>query len=393
MVAVSALILLVLHELTLDPTEPRFIPARDHFVPGKYSWMSYDFLSPSPFEGGKMWVGVGSSNEYHQFFFEIENRRILGELINAAPVFFNRDQNKLLCVQRALADTNAVRRVLMDLVARFSLSRRRIFHAGEDRESFWVIDLKHNSATRLGRAYQWPGAGSSFQPSPEFRHGFNKPTGSFNLPELFICDLEKDGFWKEPVDGNPVGWWDSQSILIKATNDDVVLYDVETRKTSPFLTVHQLRTFFAHAGLTNDPGAANAFFIWNGRENQFYLSDADKRWSVQESYLVKIDRPDGALKLLDPHFKFEWSDHFDADGAHYLYSGLKSGETNSAVYLRDTKTGRVRELAPPDPNHLNDFSIPRFYSGEVIYMRGNCLWQIGLDGNNNRRLFPPEGMP
>jgi hypothetical protein len=93
--------------------------------------------------------------------------------------------------------------------------------------------------------------------------------------------------------------------------------------------------------------------------------------------------------LIDPHFKFEWSDHFDATGNYYLYSGRDAGQTNSAVYLRDLKTGRTRELVPPDANHTNDFSIPQFHGQEVIYVRSNALWEIGLEGSGNRRLFPP----
>jgi len=52
------------------------------------------------------------------------------------------------------------------------------------------------------------------------------------------------------------------------------------------------------------------------------------------------------------------------------------------------KTRQTRELVPPDPTTKN-FSLPDLYRGEVIYMRSNALWEIKLDGSNNRRLFPP----
>jgi hypothetical protein len=389
-VFVLALLILLLNLLVIDPTEPCFIPGSGNSIPGNYSFLHYDFLSPSPFEGGRMWVSVVWTNRLvHTFLLDIEGDSILGELVHARPVFFNRDQTKLLCSQRTPGATNALWRSLKDLPARIF---NRPSHAFEDSETFWVIDLKGNSVTRLGRGYQASGAGSSFWPSPGFRYGFNKPTGSLHLPEILICDIEHNTFRKERVDGWPIGWWDDQRILFKDKNKDLVLYDVEARKTSAFLPLRTLQKSFVEAGLANDAGAANAFCMWNGQQNDFYLTEGDKRWSAEESYLIKIERP-GQLKLLEPHFKFEWSDHFDASSTYYLYSGRERGQTNSAVYVRDLKTGKTRELIPPDPNRTNDFSLPNFYGTDVIYQRSNSLWRIRLGGSQNRRLFRPQAAP
>jgi hypothetical protein len=97
--------------------------------------------------------------------------------------------------------------------------------------------------------------------------------------------------------------------------------------------------------------------------------------------------------LIDPRFKFEWSDHFDASGSYYLYSGRERGQTNGAVYVRDLRARTTRELVPPDTNRTNDFSLPNFYGTDVIYIRSNSLWRIKLDGSQNRRLFPPQAVP
>jgi hypothetical protein len=386
-VLVSALVIFLLNWILIDPRAPSFIPASGNINLGNYSWSYYDSISPSPFEGGRMWVTVVSTNRMAQtFLLDIERDAILGELAHASPAFFNRDQTKLLCGQRTKATSNALWRSLKDLPARIFSHRS---HAFDDTETIWVIDLKRNSVTRLGRVYQATGAGSAFWPSPDFRYGFNKPTASLSLPEIFICDIENNTFRKERVDGYPTGWWDAQRILVKDTNSDLVLYDVETRKTSGFLPVRQLQKLFVEAGVPNDPGLAYPFFAWNGQQNDFYLYEGNKRWSAEESYLIKIERP-GRLKLLDPHFKFEWSDHFDASGAYYLYTGREPGQTNSAVYVRDLKGRTTRELVPRDPNRTNDyFSIPSFYGTDVIYTRSNSLWRISLDGSHNRRLFPP----
>ena len=388
-VFVLALVIFLVKSLLIDPTAPRFIPGSGNSIPGNYSWLYYDFISPSPFEGGKMWVSVVSTNRLvRTFLLDIESNSILGELVHGGPAFFNRDQTKLLCGQRTTATTNAMWRSLQEWLARI---RNRPSHAFQDTETFWVIDLKRNSVTRLGRAYQSPTAESSFWPSPGFRYGFNKPTGSLHPSDTLICDIENNTFRKDRIDGDPFAWWDAQRILLKDTNNDLVLYDVEARKMSAFLPLRELQKSFAEAGITNDPGAAGAFFMWDGHQNDFYLTDY-KRWSAEESYLIKIERP-GRLKLIDPHFKFEWSDHFDASGSYYLYSGRTPGETNSAVYVRDLKARKSRELVPPDPNLTNESSLPNFYGTDVIYRRSNSLWRISLDGSRNRRLFPPREVP
>jgi hypothetical protein len=136
-----------------------------------------------------------------------------------------------------------------------------------------------------------------------------------------------------------------------------------------------------------DPSKTRAFAIWNGRENDFYLTDTHQKWLAAESYLIKLERPDGRLRLLFPRFKFEWSDHLDAAGRQYLYSGREAGEGSDGVFLRDLDSGTNRVLVAPDAE--KHFSLPRFYRDSVIYVRSNAVWRIGLDGANNVKLFPP----
>jgi len=377
--------------LTLDGAAPRFQRADVQPAVGAYQSISYEFLNPSPFEGGKMWINVWSNGKGgHTFLYDMEKQLILGELINAAPGFFNHDQTKVLCVQRTGPPPNPTRSKAMTFIKTMikTISGGKI-NPVDDVETFWSLDLERNSATRLGQANQLRGAGSSFFPSPGFRYGYNKPTGSFQNSGLFICDLEKNGFTKDPVDGWPCGWWNEHQILMKAPNNDFTLYDVVTRQSTPFLGLSQLKNFYQTNGLTNNPASASPFVMWNGSQYDFYLTDGNKRWSAVESFLAKITRPGPTLTLLNPHFKFEWSDHFDAAGGKYLYTGRTAGLTNSAVYLRDLQTGQIRELVAPERNHTNLFSIPFFYHDTVVYMRSNMLWEINLDGGNDHRFFPP----
>ncbi len=376
--------------LMLDRTAPGYQVARVQPAIGKLQDIFYEFLNPSPFEGGKMWISLSAnSNDFHCYLYDIDRRLVLGELINASPCFLNHDQTILLCAQRKAPPMDPTRARIIEVIKKISGGRIDLASSKNDTETFWALDLRRNAATRLGQDQQWRGAGSSFFPSPGFRYGYNKPTASFTEPGLIVCDLEKNEFRKDPVDAWPVGWWDDHQIMAKATNNDFVLYDVLTRQISPFLRKSQIKEFYESNGITCDAAAAKAFFMWNGCENEFYLTDGNSRWSAVASFLAKIGRPGPTLTLVSPDYKFEWSDHFNAAGDRYLYTGRDSGKTNSAVYLRDLHTGRTRELVAPDPNNRQLFSIPFVYNDRGIYLRSNMLWQVDLDGGNNRRLFPP----
>ncbi len=104
--------------------------------------------------------------------------------------------------------------------------------------------------------------------------------------------------------------------------------------------------------------------------------------------MLKLERPDGSLKLLFGRFKFEWSDHLDPAGRHYLYSGREAGKASDGVFLRDLASGTERVLVPPEGN--TDFSLPHFYGESAIYIRSNALWRVNLDGSNTVKLFPAD---
>jgi hypothetical protein len=63
------------------------------------------------------------------------------------------------------------------------------------------------------------------------------------------------------------------------------------------------------------------------------------------------------------------------------------GDRSSGVFLRDLRSGTNLTLVAPDAGR--SFSQPNLYRETVIYVRSNQLWQVGLDGSNRTRLFPP----
>src|SRR5437667_5094966 len=82
-----------------SPTAPKFISVQVQPT-GPYTYMDYDWGGAVPVRDGKVWFWAESSRTnvfVRQFLYDLDRRRVTGELLNAGPIFANRDQTKLLC--------------------------------------------------------------------------------------------------------------------------------------------------------------------------------------------------------------------------------------------------------------------------------------------------------
>ena len=369
-------------------------PPRFENVPitGSISNISYDFLAYRPFEAGGMWVGTLSGRTNWQIFvFDIENRRVIGRVTYGWPVMLFGD--RLLCSQPTAA-IPAWRRLwtkFLNLVRPIFGNRIKLTPPDSEANAYWLLNLENGTAKWLGNIPGQPNF--TVVPSPDFHYCFAARHPRVPSLDYYLLDLRNRRITKmdTPQDAAACGWWENSRILFETTNSDFVLYDVRKRTSSPLITFGKLGGFLEQNNLTFGTGRPHAFAIWNGRENDFYLTDPHKNWLAEESFLIKLDRPDGRLNLLSPRFKSEWSDHIDRSGRLYLYSGREQGEGSDGVFLRHLDTGTNQILVAPTTNKYH--SIPRFYGNSVIYVRSNSLWRISLDGSNNVQLFPPNLRP
>ncbi len=274
--------------------------------------ISYDFMSPRPFEGGKIWIRVWSSRTNVEIFlFDIEQRKILGQLIKGWPVTMF-DRSTLLCVG-PVSRGILLREWLFPLVDRISHGRINLARPSQPHR-YWLLDLEKNSAEVMGEFPLFPNF--TFQPSPDLRYGYIEAVGADLQVGLYCMDFKRRSMRKlRKLDvyagGSPQGWWDYKNILFLTTNFDFVLHDVTKEKTSPLIRSDDLAAFLRANMISEQPTNAQVFFVWNGRDNDFYLTDTHQKWLSEESFLIKVERPAGRLKLLSRRFKFEWSDHFD----------------------------------------------------------------------------------
>jgi hypothetical protein len=393
--AVTSIVILVLAlAITLfvglkspRPNVPRFTKVQP---PASVRHIHYDFLSPRPFEQGKMWIDAsfiassGATN-FGAFVYDIEHRRVLGQVTKGWPAMLFGNPPQLLCYRPAAATGwNAMRERLLRLVKGLSLGRIQLQSPATEGQMYWLLDLEHDAARRLGYL---PGPNCSLLPSPDFHYCFTARQGQRLLPDYYLLDLRKRLIQRLDAPQWPCDWWDDTHLLLQTTNCDFLLYDVRTKATSPLIAFEKIAAFLQEQRMADDPRQTHAFAIWNGRENDFYLTDTHQKWPAQESFLIKLERPNGKLRLVSPRFKSEWSDHLDPTGRQYLYTGREAGEASDGVFLRDLDRGTNRVLVASPPDKY--FSIPRFYRDSVIYVRSNALWQISLDGSNTVRLFPP----
>jgi hypothetical protein len=369
-----------------DTNAPRF---RKIGAPTSANQISYDFLSSRPFEGGKMWVlaSPGGTNR-PAFLYDIEHRRVFGEVINGWPEMLLTDPPRLVCSQSSpVLPWDGLKGRFLGFVARISGGRINLQPPASTGQRHWLLELDSNSATWLGDIPGTPNF-SLFR-SPDSHYCFTLRHGRRSEPDFYLMDLQKRLTRRLIMPASPCEWWDNTHILLRSTNCDFLLYDVRNRAVSPLIAFGNIAAFFKAEKLLDNPKQAQAFAIFNGQENDFYLTDLHQKWLAAESFLINLERPDGRLKLVSPRFKFEWSDHLDSTGQRYLYTGRTGGNASDGVFLRELDSGTNRVLVAPTTDKY--FSIPRFYRDSVIYIRSNALWQISLDGSNNERLFPPLG--
>lgn len=288
--------------LTSAPSNaPRFKPAR---APASLTDISYDFSNPRPFEADKMWVygPSGGTNNKQVFIYDIENRNVLGEVINCWPVMLFGEPLKLLCYQPApITASNGLKQRLLSFVARISQGRIKLPPIMRG-QTYWLLGLKNNKAKRLGDI---PGNPNSLIPSPDFHYCFTfrfGPTG----PEDYLLDSREGSIQRLGTSawGWLCGWWNNTQLLVLTTNRDFVLYEVRQKTISPLISLEKLATFLKEARILDDPKKTQSFAICNGREDDFYLTDTHQKWLADESFLIKVQRPDGGLKLLHPRLKF-----------------------------------------------------------------------------------------
>ena len=364
--------------LSPAPNAPQFKAVGAAQLPS-YQTLYYNFLQERPFNGGKMWLSLFDGTNYAWYLYDIEQRKMLGELRGGWPAFSDNDHSQVFCAT-AEKHTPVVDRIF------------RLFTSGavrtENIETFWLLDLRRNSVKRLGEMRHSAGASSFAKPSPDFRFAFSQimPPPQKG-PNMYLFDLERKSSRSVKIDGWTPGWWDDERLLFQDGTNDFYLCHVPSGRISPLLQRANILAFLNRHGIDHK-GALTMFSSWNGNENVFYVTDGYQKWLAADSVLIRVERPDARLTLLSPNFKFEWSDHFDHSQRYYLYSGRETNQGSDGVFLRDLRTQTETTLVAPNGERY--FSVPNFYGDKVIYVRRRKeLWQTDLTGSNQIRLFPP----
>jgi hypothetical protein len=306
-----------------DPRAPRFVPIQTQ-PSGPFRAMHYDWNYVAPVRDGKVWfwtVPMTTNEPTRHFLYEFKSHRVVGELLNASPIFANSEQTKLLC--DGYSASASMKWKLIRWLEKSSFGKGLSRKLNYD-EAFWLLDLKNNSAVRVGKVYQGVGLGSSFIPSPGFRYGYNAPS-TVGEGILFLCDLESNLFVRMKVDGEPLGWWDGEHILFKDKLNNFKLFDVTTHQTNTVFAATTISSRLQELGLPGDPAGITAKCHWNGHDNDILFTEAKEK-NFGRSFLLKADRKELSLRLLYRDFKFQWLGHLDSDCTHYLYEG-ESGQS------------------------------------------------------------------
>jgi hypothetical protein len=368
-----------------DPRAPRFVPVQMQ-PSGPYRAMYYNWGDDwGPGQDGKMWlwtVPVATNGHIQHYLYDFKSGRVAGELLNAVPMYANADQTKLLC--NGFSGSATLKWKIYRWLEKFPVGRRFSGRMNLE-EPFWILDLRNNSAVRIGTVFI---SGSRpfvhFVPSPGFRFGYDDEMPRWNGGEYVLCDLESQQLRRIKIAGTPLGWWDEQNILFLDSHDGFGLLDIRTSATTNFLTRTAISNCLQQLNLPSDAATLRPMSHWNGHDYDVLFTK-----STGKSFLLKLERADLSLKLLSRDFEFNSRAHLNKDCTFYVYDGEgpqpgKGG--NGGVYLKNLTNNTMVTLVEPDNG--GQYSLARFWDGGVIYWRKKHLWRIDLDGSNNVPLIP-----
>lgn len=380
---VTVLLIFILFGNGSEPTAPRFVAGTPASLPA-FTTDHYDWGGDVPFEGGKMWLWTAGT-DYHAYLYDLHKRVIVGELVNGStPELVNSDNSKIMC-QGPDAPGVSLKERLLEFARKMSGGKIK---GGKRTETFWVLDVRSNSARRIGAVSQFQGTGSRWRRSPNARYGYTTPTGAGGR-SLFLCDLSTGSGRNIPIHGQTKGWWSEREVMVQTGTNSFELLDVETQTNRTLFTPKYINDFLTDADLKT-PCALEAVAIWNGHGYDFYFSEKEHIHGLSgtNSFLLKAERAGPALKLLSRDFKFQWGVYLDSAATRYLYEG-ESGKPgnggNGAVYLRSLTNGTTITVVPPDSR--GQYAIPRFYGDEVIYFHNRLLQRVRLDGSNSEPIL------
>jgi hypothetical protein len=377
------LLVVLLNSEEPDPPQfKKFVEATPGPQPGQ---ISYPYLDERPFEAGKLWVSVIHGIGYKIFLYDIERKKVLGEMVNGSPVTMVND-TEVVCMKVGQLKQSAYLRKIRFLIERWTRGVMRFGNVGQH-ECYWVLNLNNNRARKLGHV---PHTGSfNFVASPQYHYGY-KPvfapaTNGAGVVEYYLFNLKRKSIQKIALNATVCGWWDDTHILLQSTNSAFSLYNIKNKRARRLPGFAEMKSVMAEKA--TEPSLPAAFHVWNGSENDFYLTDMRQKLLATRSFLMKLQRSDERLKLISPNFQFEHYDHFDSSGRYYVYTGDTEGGDSDGIY--------VRELGNPSTDYVlvkptsdKSFSVPQLYKDSVIYIRSNAIWRINLNGSNNTRLFP-----
>lgn len=368
---------------------PRYVPLQSQPT-GPFGHIYYDWDGDVPFLDGKAWVfSVLSRTNGHEYLYDVERGKALGELLHGGAVLSTADHSKVLC-EDAENFNASFRSSAISLINKIFGGR---LPKANRLDTYWMLDVKRNSAHSVGALSQLPGTGSRWHQSPDFRLGYNVPNNYNDEDHAFyLCDLQEETFRKIKVEGKLQGWWNERQVMIKTASGDFDLYDVFDGTTSPFLDLKTIGKALAAGGITSNPSNVDTINHWNGSNYDFMLVPGNS-WAryTNTSFVFDIGRPHPSLTLVQTNFQFRWLGNFNADGSRYVYPGESKGfgkGGNGGVFLQDFHNGKVVTLVPPD--NKGQYSIPRLYKDTVVYFRNQEIRRVNIDGSDDSAFFPPS---
>jgi hypothetical protein len=322
----------------------------------------------------------GGTNATRWFLCDLNRKKVLGELLQAEPMFVKGDD--LICVQHPKQYSDRMLALAWISNGRIPIPLKQ--------DKFLKVNMKNGRSTKVGECPTLLQSPVLLRASPNGRFAYyNNPLGSFGRPYFF--DTEEKKVWLGMIENRASapeawGWWSATEVILHDQWDNYLLYDVPNRRTATFISVAELKNVYSGLGLPIAAGAERVLTVRNGAENDVYLLSEYDPWR-RVGTLLKVERPSRALTLVSTNFHYFFNGEWNPARTHYLYCSDEQ-LNGHIVHLRNLRDGTDQTLIGRGESY-DYYSHPKFYGERVVYIHDNGLWMADLNGSNQFRIFPP----
>jgi hypothetical protein len=332
--------------------------------------------------GNRVWISVGTAppGKPQMLLIDTDKREVIGRLHDAAPECLS-DRGRLVCSTSEETAAGLLSHTIGRLPNPLNLGH---VPAESLREEFWLLDIG-DPAVRVPLAHVFTADPKRWRrwstASPKARLFLtDEPLShrrlSIQRAGALAIDLERKATWRL-TNGQQMGtaWLDESTVANIGAYHHIHAENVISGTGTPLRS--GIRNFLRRNRL---PAPDHLVPRAVPGTNAFFFSDSLSRDS---NWLAVYVPATSNLTLLSRTVPSGFGPAYNSHGTHCLYH-----RDYGSAYVYELASGKSATVLTPDSSRISQLSILK--SNRVIYVGTNGLESCDFDGQDRRRLFPPE---